>query len=126
MTTTETDLSGATLPLTPGIWEIVYSLSIQLSVGSSVGQFAARTKVTNASNVDLAGTQRASFMGAAAGTGMNTVLHSSVIVNITNATTYKIRVITAQPSGTGGGASLFNSPGSPQFTESVFYARRIG
>ncbi len=127
-TTTETDLAGASLPLTVGVWELCYSLSTQLSSGSGTNpsQYAARTKITTAANVDVALTQRAAFIGNVISLGVNAFMHCSVTITVTTPTTYKIRITGSQPTGTGGSATLYNSPNNPQYTESVYYAKRIG
>jgi len=126
-TTTETDLAGSSITLTPGTWELVYGLTCQISSGTGVAQYALRSKVTTAANVNVPGTLRTAFIGSGATTAVagNNLMPMSLPLVVATTTTYKIRITTTQPAGTGGSAVIYNDAGS-QFSESVFYAKRIG
>jgi len=125
-TATDTDLSGASLSLTPGRWEVSYSVSTQIAVGTGTpAAVAARTKITNSSNVDVPKTQRVSYISAATGTSLSDTSEATVIIDVAATTTYKIRIQSIQVTGSGGSATWYNSPGNPQYAESIFMAKQV-
>jgi hypothetical protein len=121
--TSETDVTGASLALTSGRWEIKYSVSVQVTSGASASNSSdGVVKITNSSNT-LIGTssRRARCKTVAAVAGDNiSCLSAMEIVDISADTTYKLRALRNDDSGTGG-FSVYNAAN----LESTFYAIRI-
>lgn len=124
LTTSEADINGASLPLTPGVWLIQYSLSAYAQTGATASNATyAKFAITDNSNNHISKTERlldaktvaniANYVGGAA-TAMT-------VVSISANTTYKLRGTRVDPVGTGT-AGVYASAGN---YNSTFFAVRI-
>jgi hypothetical protein len=122
--TSEADITGASLPLTPGRWEIHYSVTAQINTGATASD-ASRVMVaiTNASNTHIGKSERiiqAKTVAAVSNTILG-CLSASCVVDISADTTYKLRSRRTDVAGTGSAVIAVSSGNY----DCVFYAVRI-
>jgi hypothetical protein len=124
LTTSEADVTNASITLTPGVWQICYSVTTEVVTGAVSGNSSyARVMVTNAANTHIGKTERILQAKAtsAVANSIDASLSASCVVNISTDTTYKLRALLINSTGTGSG-SLYVSSGNYECT---FYAVRI-
>ena len=104
ISTSATDVTGSSLPLTPGRWQIFYSIEGEIVTGSSnsdrtLGALAVYTS----GNVKLAQTDSrlAGKTPAATSLVLNGKLSGSSVVDLSAATTYKLQGTRIDLQGTG-------------------------
>lgn len=127
-TTTEADITGASIALTPGVWHIFYYLNATFVTGTNVNDGGTLyTTMTNAANTHVVPMEAAMFVRNLAATlqgtngiGVQTLARSTVIP-VASSTTYKLRLRRAENQGTNT-ASIDNLSGS---NSSTFFAVRI-
>jgi len=124
VTTSEADVTNASIALTPGTWRIEYSASAEAVTGSSSGNIAqVLCCVTDSANTHIGNTER--IMGiktvAAVSCTAESCLHAATVVSITTNTTYKLRCKKLE-SGVSGTCLILVSAGN--YTTS-FFATRI-
>lgn len=125
-TTTLADVPGATLSLSAGVWRIYYSISMDVVTGSISGNASyGQVQITDNANTLLGTSVRclyakttASVFNEAIGT-----LSAEEIINISTATTYKLRAYLGNVSGVGS-AFLFPTSNT-NFGAATFFAVRI-
>jgi len=124
-TTSEADVPGASLPLTPGKWEITYSVTATVNTGATASNNSTlNVAITDSANTHVGRSERQLSVKtvAAVSNSMDASLSASAIVNISAATTYKLRCKRSDGAGTGT-AFVYVSAGN---YDSIFYAKRIG
>lgn len=123
LTTSESDITGASISLSPGVWEIKYSVTGTAATGAATGNSCYITVVvTNSANTHIGKTERMVFAKtvAAASAESYGAMSASTVVNISSTTVYKLRGQRFDsPSGTG---SIQCAAG---IYDSTFYAIRI-
>lgn len=120
LTLTETDWTNAVINLTPGTWHIFANIQISYDCGATAGSFGrSEFKVTDSSN-NLIQNLNKQIATRGAFNFVSSVLASSGVVTISSNTSYKIRVLRADLTGTNAG-NVLNT--TTAFSE--FYAIRI-
>lgn len=107
-TGTTTDITGASVALpSAGAWLLLYSIELEVINGNANGAPADRTlctlEVTTAANATVTGTgaRQGGKNVSAQGQDYNTKVSAFAIVNISAATTYKVRGTKTDIQGTG-------------------------
>jgi len=127
--TTLSNLGNGTLTLKPGVWEIVYDLSVSLTNGltTSAPNFSEVSAwfIIAQSGTEVDNSGRLLFNREVAVVGVNAIMQqqvrTSAFVNISSATTYTVQGAYSIGGAGTGTASILNSGSS----KSRFYARRI-
>jgi hypothetical protein len=125
ITTSITDVTSSSLPLTPGKWEITYSANVNMTTGASASNStSAYIWIADSSNNLIAKSPRVTTCKtvAAVANTFDGVMSASVIVNLSAATTYKLRGQRVDLAGTGTYVVLQNNG---LFYETHFYAKRV-
>lgn len=125
LTTSDSDINNASLPLTAGRWEIKYSATLSVITGSGAGDASyAYCVITNSSNTHIGKTQRILYVKTVAALANSAIscVSASCVVDISTNTTYKLRGKLINGTGSGS-ASIEVSTGT---YDSTFYAKRIG
>ncbi len=120
----ETDVTGASITLSAGTWQIFYSTTIDYTTAASSGNNGYTSIfITDSANTHIGRSERSAFCitRAAATNDITACAAATAIVKITASTTYKLRIKKIDVSGTGSG-SLVVSTGN---TDNNFYAVRI-
>lgn len=120
--TSEADVTGASLALTPGSWEIFYSVTAQVTTGATASNNSDGTvKLTDSSNTLIGTSARSMRVTTVAAVTNNAILCLSAaeVVNISADTTYKLRAFRTDGAGTGV-FNIFNTTN----LQSTFYAIR--
>jgi len=120
--TSEADITGGSLPLTKGTWEITYSVSMDVAAGATSGNGTyGAVVITDASNTMVGNTYRALYVKSTSAVSNTciTALSSSTIVNLSADATYKLRGYRIDSAGVGG-ASIVASG----VNRSTFFAVR--
>jgi hypothetical protein len=133
--TTQTDITGSTITLTPGVWMISYSLPTFIggTFGTS-GGLRANIRVTDSSNNLVSKTISFMQFGDGAISGFSSLVQqmsSSTVITISTTTSYKLRAMFNQNGtvtspqfillGSGSSTALLSDPDS----SANFYAVRI-
>jgi len=127
--TTLSNLGNGTLTLKPGVWEIVYDLSVSLTNGltTSAPNFSEVSAwfIIAQSGTEVDNSGRLLFNREVAVVGVNAIMQqqvrTSAFVNISSATTYTVQGAYSIAGAGTGTASILNSGSN----KSRFYARRI-
>jgi hypothetical protein len=97
LTTSPADITGASLALTKGSWEIKYSVSMVITTATNLDAVTfGSVVITNSSNTEIGTSYRtASIKNRVAGTTMEHIgcLSASEVVDISADTTYKLRCV---------------------------------
>ena len=131
----EVDVAGASITLSPGNWMLYYYGTVFQSILASGGNLAdARLRITTSANVHVANSATLSsnpYNGSSTAWSMHKLHACFVPVDISSATTYKLR-LQANFDGTTGSCRFLGDPASGTitgFTDSdagaAFYAIRI-
>ncbi len=123
ITTTEADVSGASLTLSPGVWQIYYSVSMNSQTAASSGcQVFGGVVITDSSNTEIGGSYRSLYVVTRSNAVVDNIsaLATSTVVNISSSATYKLRAKRID-SGCTGAATITNS----NQNKSSFFAVRI-
>jgi len=123
-TTSEADVTNASITLTPGVWQIFYSVTAQYTSGATSGNSGfLMVTVTDSANTHIGKTERIVYAktNAAASQVTYTSLAASTVVSIASSTTYKLRQKRTDSSGTGSGGVEVSSSSY----DSTFYAIRL-
>ena len=122
-TTSEADITGASLALTKGSWEIKYSVTANYTTGAtSANAGYTIVGITDSSNTHIGRSDRMVFCKtvAAVANVAYTSLSASTVVDISADTTYKLRLKRVDTAGTGtGGVEV-----STGIFDCTFYAIR--
>lgn len=124
LTTSEADWSNASITLSAGVWLVVANIHFDWATGSAAGnKTGVVAKITDSSNAVVQNMNKLLVAATSAAVAINPagIIPMSFIANISNTTTYKIRSLRVDYSGTGS-AAITNSGG--EFSE--FFAIRIG
>ena len=122
-TTSEADVTNASITLTAGTWRIEYSASIEISTGSTLNNSGTIfCMITDSANTHIGRTERIASCQtvAASANGMDACLSAATVVNISASTTYKLRV-KKQENGTSVCTVLVNAGNQ----NTTFFATRI-
>lgn len=124
-TTSTADVTGATLPLTAGTWRIFMEVEADLTSGTGVGAAATiQVLMTNSSNVQVGNFIASLFISTtAASSQIQAPIVYETVLSISSSTTYKLRALLSNNSGTGATCTLFSTTNAS--SASVFYAVRI-
>lgn len=123
-TTSEADVTGASLTLPAGLWHIFYSVTADYATGAGIGNNGyIQVVITNSSNTHIGKTERiiVAVTGVAVSNEVDGCLAASTVVNVSASTTYKLRLKRVDISGTGTGAVEVSSGNF----DGTFYAVRI-
>jgi hypothetical protein len=123
-TTSEADVTNASITLTPGVWQIFSSVTAQYTSGTTSGNSGfLMVTVTDSANTHIGNTERIVYANTrATGSISNyTSLAASTVVSIASNTTYKLRQKRTDSSGTGSGGVEVSSSNY----DSTFYAIRL-
>lgn len=114
--TSDTDVTGASVALpSAGAWMLFYSIDVEADNSSATSdRTLCNISITTAANgaVTGSGTRVGSKNEAAVAAAMNTRAASAVIVNISTATTYKLRGNRQDLAGTGSCQALIGNGSS--------------
>jgi len=122
-TTSEADVTNASITLTPGTWRIEYSATVEVATGAASGDATQiYCAITDSANTHIGRTERIASCKtvAAVSNYIDACLHAATVVNISTSTTYKLRVKKVE-TGTGA-ATVLVSAGNQNTT---FFATRI-
>lgn len=123
-TTSEADITGASLALTSGRWEIKYSVTANYTTGAtSANAGYTIVGITDSANTHVGRSDRMVFCKtvAAVANVAYTSLSASTVIDISSSTTYKLRLKRVDTAGTGtGGIEV-----STGIFDCTFYAIRI-
>jgi len=90
---TDTDVTGMSITLTPGVWELSYDVCLFVKRVATSATPAGRVRITDSSNNAIANTEGyMQFYSAVDNTTIGLSMNRSTVVNITTSTTYKVRV----------------------------------
>lgn len=121
---TAVDVTGASLPLSPGEWQVGYGATVYLDwvSGSSVG-IIGNLRVTDSSNVTQNGSESGCYAIASNSDGdVGHYLTSTINMIVTSPETYKMRLTCNQTNTT---AQAFVDVTSGLFGDGIFWARKI-
>ena len=122
--TSEADVNNASLPLTAGVWQIFYSVTVSYTTGAILANSGyTMICITNASNTHIGKSERILSAKApvAVACEVFSCLAASTVVTINTSTTYKLRGLRVDNAGTGVG-QLWSSAGN---YDTTFFAIRI-
>lgn len=125
---TETDITGASLPLTAGDWVIRYGMNIRTTT-SVAASSQARARVTTAANAYLAGSASLIGFNNSGGATNFAWVESEIPISIAASTTYKLRLTVINSAGTTDARAPMSSSPFGAFslspdTDFFFYAVR--
>jgi hypothetical protein len=123
-TLSETDVTNASFTLTPGVWQIFYSVTANYSSGTTSGNDGfTMVTITDSANTHIGESERIIYAitRTAAANQNYSSLAASAVVNVTGSTVYKLRLKRTDNGGIGSGA-VENVSGA---YGSTFYAIRI-
>jgi hypothetical protein len=123
-TLSETDVTNASFTLTPGVWQIFYSVTANYSSGTTSGNDGfTMVTITDSANTHIGASERIIYAitRTAAANQNYSSLAASAVVNVTGSTVYKLRLKRTDNGGIGSGA-VENVSGA---YGSTFYAIRI-
>jgi len=121
----DTDITGSVIALTPGNWELYYSVAAVFTTGSSAGDGGSIfVKVTDASNNLVAKSSSTMFTRTPVAASMlsTQTLSKCTPLTVTANTSYKLRAQYTNNQGTNSGSIQSNPAGQG---EGQFYAKRI-
>lgn len=121
--TTEADWTNASIVLTSGIWQVFASISCLYFTGNTSGDSGRLTvKITDSSNTVVQEMEKSIGIKTAGNVDVSTtgVLTFNFIANLNSSTTYKIRAVKTDSTGTG-----FSTVYNQASFRSQFYAVRI-
>jgi hypothetical protein len=127
LTTTETDVGGSTINLTPGVWRIVYNISALVAAPSGTGTDGKVVlKITTSADALVGTSIRSLYANGVSGSSLNLagVLAAEEVVRISTNTSYKLRAFREQNGGTSYGEIFASNNGSNY--QGIFMAYRIG
>lgn len=122
--TSQQDVTGASIALTPGRWRIEYHANLRCATGATSGNTSAlEILITDNANNSIANSFRELKLNTVAAVSLSLDIPASAVsfVNITASTTYKLRATRTDSAGTGTASVL--SAGNSITT---FFATRIG
>jgi hypothetical protein len=102
--TSDADVTGASLALTAGSWEIYYSATCQVTTGAAASNNSDGTiKLTDSANTLIGTSARSMRVTTVAAVSNNSTvcLSASEVVNISASTTYKLRAFRTDGAGVG-------------------------
>ena len=121
----DTDITNATITLTPGVWRITYQLTCQMLTASATNDGGSiYVAMTDNSNNRIARTNRSMFVrntGAGTQTPAATCLAMDIVISLSVTTTYKLRGQRADNQGVNTATVQVNA----NQNDSVFFAVRI-
>lgn len=111
VTTTESDVTGATFALSAGVWLVQFSATIRIATGSTVGnEHAIGVYLTNAANTRQGLDKTLALKTPASGQlDVTTALSGIILLNIASATTYKLRAKLTNFTGTAAAAQIVSA-----------------
>jgi len=116
--------SVGSITLTPGVWEIKYSVSLQPTTGSTINfQVYSAARIFNSTDsADMPDTKRSLYIRNVTALSVFTIgsVSASTVVNIPSSKTYQIQVVYVDVAGSNGGNYLNDTN-----FYSNFYATRI-
>ena len=124
-TTSEENITGASITLGSGVWRIFYSLSVNATTGAVAGNITSvDVLLTNSSNTKIGNSQKKLYANNT-GSGnyvLISTLTAEAIVSISTSTIYKLRAFRTDSNGTGSG-SVYGT--SSTLGNATFHAIRI-
>lgn len=90
---TDTDVTGMSIELTPGVWQIGYNMSIGAYNSSSTSTYVVspRIRITDGANSPVPGTTHLTRYGLVAGSVDYNSIACSTVIQVSSTTTYKVR-----------------------------------
>jgi hypothetical protein len=124
---TYTDVADLSLTLTPGDWDLEYSIALALGNTGVTGALFGGAAITDASNnVQTQSVAMTSAVLVSSGDQVISTVTKSIRVSISSTTTYKVRIRSS--SATAGSVRVAGNSWTGSFTNpdnaSTFYARR--
>lgn len=124
---TEIDVTSASITLTPGVWDLEYSVSGFLTRSpASTSDIAGRVRITDSGNSGVTGTESLLYLGnnASSVAFHGADMHKKIRVNLSVTRTYKLRITCNVASATGTMAALNgNAFGGITGSEATTYIR---
>jgi hypothetical protein len=125
---TYTDVADLSLTLTPGDWDLEYSIALALGNTGVTGALFGGAAITDASNnVQTQSVAMTSAVLVSSGDQVISTVTKSIRVSISSTTTYKVRIRSS--SATAGSVRVAGNSWTGSFTNpdnaSTFYARRV-
>lgn len=119
---TYVDLTGSSITLVPGTWELYYSINVFMNWVSGSTGTTCGLRITDSSNSLVTGSESGFYNVQTSGNDDAAMdLSKSTVLTVTTETTYKLRIVSNQSSA----AATCQNNSASSFFDALFYARRI-